>query len=206
MCYNKFVENLKLAFCKAVKRMNNTEFETAQQAAVRLGVTPRAIQKWATAGKLPGAVKHGKSWLIPKSATVSEEVQVGDHTIPNSMPDVYQLTPFRISMPLLNSPYPIGKAMEYIEALSDSDDKNIALGEYYFFSGQSDKAAAIVAEYQDSHDPSLSFSAHLTASFSNFPVSHTHLTLFSIHNLQTQFRLGLVTDSPPKLHATRLLT
>ncbi|MBE6666079.1 MAG: helix-turn-helix domain-containing protein, partial [Ruminococcaceae bacterium] len=66
------------------------EYETAQQAAVRLGVTPRAIQKWAAAGKLPGAVKHGKSWLIPKNAVVTEEIQVGDHSIPNSMTDVYQ--------------------------------------------------------------------------------------------------------------------
>ncbi len=186
--------------------MNNTEFETAQQAAVRLGVTPRAIQKWATAGKLPGAVKHGKSWLIPKSATVSEEVQVGDHTIPNSMPDVYQLSPFRVAMPLLNSPYPIGKAMEYIEALSDSDDKNIALGEYYFFSGQSDKAAAIVAEYQDSHDPSLRFSANLIATFANLAGGHTHLTRFAMHNLREQVSTGLKTDSPPKLHAIGIFT
>jgi len=108
--------------------LTETEYKTAQQAAVRLGVTPRAIQKWAAAGKLPGAVKHGKSWLIPQNATTTEETQVGDHTIPNSMPDVYQLSPFRVAMPLLNSPYPIGKALEYIEAMPDPDDKSIALG------------------------------------------------------------------------------
>ncbi len=189
-----------------VKRMNNTEFDTAQQAAVRLGVTPRAIQKWAATGKLPGAVKHGKSWLIPKNATVSEETQVGDHTIPNSVPDVYQLAPFRVAMPLLNSPYPIGKTMEYIEALSDPDDRNIALGEYYFFSGQSDKAASIVAEYQNSHDPSLRFSANLLATFSNLAGGHTHLTRFAMHNLQEQVQKGLHTDSPPKLHAIGIFT
>lgn len=187
--------------------MNNIgQYETAQQAAVRLGVTPRAIQKWAAAGKLPGAVKHGKSWLIPKDAVISEETQVGDHAIPNSVPDVYQLTPFRITMPLLNSAYPIGKAMEYIEAMSDPDDRNIALGEYYFFSGQSDKAANIVAEYQDSHDPSLRFSANLIATFANLAGGHTHLTRFAIHNLQTQVRMGLATDSPPKLHAIGIFT
>jgi len=186
--------------------MNNTEFETAQQSAVRLGVTPRAIQKWAAAGKLPGAVKHGKSWLIPKNATVSEEVQVGDHIIPNSMPDVYQLTPFRVAMPLLNSPYPVGKAMEYIEALSDPDDRNIALGGYYFFSGRSDECAKVVAEYQDSHDPSLRFSANLLATFSNLAGGHTHLTRFAMQNLQTQVSMGLKTDVPPNLHAIGIFT
>ncbi len=41
--------------------MIKTKYETAQQAAVRMGVTPRAIQKWAATGKITGAVKHGKS-------------------------------------------------------------------------------------------------------------------------------------------------
>lgn len=186
--------------------MNNTEFETAQQAAVRLGVTPRAIQKWAATGKLLGAVKHGKSWLIPKNATVSEEVQVGDHTIPNSMADVYRLSPFRVAMPLLNSPYPIGKAMEYIEAIPDKDDLAIALGEYCFFSGRSDEAARVVAEYQDSHDPSLRFSANLIATFANLAGGHTHLTRFAIGNLQEQVRAGLRSDAPPQLHAIGIFT
>lgn len=137
---------------------------------------------------------------------MSEEVQLGDHTIPNSMPDVYQLSPFRVSMPLLNSPYPIGRALEYIEAISDPDDKNIALGEYYFFSGQSDKAASIVAEYQDSHDPSLRFSANLIATFANLAGGHTHLTRFAMHNLREQVSMGLKTDSPPKLHAIGIFT
>lgn len=181
--------------------MKQIEFETAQQAAVRLDVTPRAIQKSAAAGRIPGAVKHGRSWLIPKNAIMSEETKVGGHVIPNSMPDVYQLSPFRISMPLLNSAYPIGKAMEYIEAISDPDDRKIALGEYYFFSGRSDEAAKIVAEYQDSHDPSLRFSSNLIATFANLAGGHTHLTRFAIHNLQTQVNAGLKTDSPPKLHA-----
>ncbi len=137
---------------------------------------------------------------------MSEEVQVGDHTIPNSVPDVYQLSPFRVAMPLLNSAYPIGKATEYIEALSDPDNRNIALGEYYFFTGRSEEAAKVVAEYQDSHDPSLRFSANLIATFANLAGGHTHLTRFAIQNLQTQVNAGLKTDSPPKLHALGIFT
>ncbi|MBQ2765297.1 MAG: helix-turn-helix domain-containing protein [Firmicutes bacterium] len=186
--------------------MNNTEYETTQQAAVRLGVTSRAIQKWAAAGKLPGAVKHGKSWLIPKNATVSEEVRVGDQMIPNRVANVYQITPFRVAMPLMNSPYPIGKAMEYIEALSDPDDRNIALGEYYFFSGQSEKAANVMAEYQNSPDPSLRFSSNLVAVFSNLAGGHTHLTRFAMKNLQEQVRSGLNTNAPTEFHAIGIFT
>ncbi len=184
--------------------MNNTEFETVKQASVRLGVTPRAIQKWAASGKIIGAVKHGKTWLIPKNSDVAEENKTDN--IPNSIPDVYQLSPFRIAMPLLNSYYPVGKAMEYIGAISDPDDRNIALGEYYFFSGQSDKAVSIVAEYQDSHDPSLRFSANLIATFANLAGGHTHLTRFAMQNLQTQVSMGLKTDAPSNLHAIGIFT
>ena len=47
---------------------NISEYETAYQAAERLGVTPRTVQKWVSEGQIQGAVRHGKSWLIPKGA------------------------------------------------------------------------------------------------------------------------------------------
>ncbi len=185
--------------------MVKTEFETVQQAAVRLGVTPRAVQKWAAAGKLSGATKHGKSWLIPINATVSEALKSREHQ-PKGMEEAYPLQSFRTSMPLLNSPYPVGKALEYIETMADPDDRNIALGEYYFFSGQSEKAVNTVAEYQDSHDSALRFSANLIATFANLAGGHTHLTRFAMNNLQEQVRMGFRTDAPPKIHALGIFT
>lgn len=126
--------------------MNEKAFETAQQAAARLGVTPRAVQKWAAAVRLPGAVRHGRSWLIPKEAAVlpASEADGSERpaeATPNGIPDVYQLTPFRMAMPLVNSAYPVGEARKYIETMPDPDDRNIALCEYYFFSGRPEQAA-----------------------------------------------------------------
>jgi excisionase family DNA binding protein len=43
-------------------------FETADKAAERLGVTVRAIQKWAKEGKIPNCYKLGRDWMIPKDA------------------------------------------------------------------------------------------------------------------------------------------
>ena len=48
-----------------VKKMG---FETAKEAAERLGCTVRAVQKWANEGKLPGAKKQGRDWMIPSNA------------------------------------------------------------------------------------------------------------------------------------------
>ncbi len=185
--------------------MIKMKYETAQQAAVRMGVTPRSIQKWAAAGKIAGAVKHGKSWLIPVDAVVSETVEIKEHHA-DGTEEAYPLQSFRTSMPLLNSPYPVGKALEYIEAIADADVRNIAMGEYYFFSGQSEKAVNTVAEYQDSHDPALRFSANLIATFANLAGGHTHLTRFAMNNLQEQVRMGLSTDAPPKIHALGIFT
>ena len=44
------------------------EFETAKVAAERLGCTVRAVQQWASEGKLPGAKKQGRDWMIPTNA------------------------------------------------------------------------------------------------------------------------------------------
>ena len=43
-------------------------FQTAKEAADRLGVTIRAVQKWAKEGKLDGAKKVGRDWMIPEEA------------------------------------------------------------------------------------------------------------------------------------------
>ena len=51
------------------------KFETASQAAERMGVTVRAVQKWAKEGKLEGAQKVGRDWMIPFGATVVDSIK-----------------------------------------------------------------------------------------------------------------------------------
>ena len=186
--------------------VNKPEFETTAQAAVRLGVTKRAVQKWAAEGRIPGAVKHGNSWLIPQNAVVTKSGESGQYGILSSIPDVYQLDPFRISMPLLNSSYPIGKIREYINAISDEDDRNIALGEYFFFSGYADQAVEILEPYLNSPDPSLRFSSNLICSFANLSRGHIQLARFSMNQLHDQLQAVLHSEAPPHLHAIGIFT
>lgn len=40
-------------------------YEPAQQAENRLGVTVRTIRKWAKEDRIPGAARHGRLWMIP---------------------------------------------------------------------------------------------------------------------------------------------
>ena len=182
----------------------NKSFETAQEAAARLGVTVRAIQKQAAAGKIPGAKRHSRTWLIPSDydpAVLKEQKAAG-----NGIPDVYQVSPFRQAMPLMNSAYPVGRVMEYINAMPDEDDRQIALAEYYFFSGQADKCAMTAEPYLDSHDPALRYSASLLCTFANLGRGHAHLARFAMSRLQEQVTVGFHANSPVRFHAMGVFT
>jgi excisionase family DNA binding protein len=42
-----------------------TDYQTTAEAAARLGVTPGYLRQLLVAGRIPGAVKRGRDWLIP---------------------------------------------------------------------------------------------------------------------------------------------
>lgn len=44
------------------------DYMTTQEAAVKWNVSPRSVTRYIKAGKIPGAVQKGKSWLIPQAA------------------------------------------------------------------------------------------------------------------------------------------
>ena len=181
---------------------HNEQFETVQETAQRLGVTVRAVQKWAANGKIPGAVRFGRSWMIPKGT----KLLIADNVKQNGIPDVYQITPFRMAMPLMNSSYPVGGCLDYINSLPDPDDRNIALGEYYLFSGRCEEAAQTAEPYLDSHDPSLRYSASLICTFANLSRGHSHLARFAMNNLHEQVQRGLNSDAPKEFHAMGIFT
>ncbi len=188
--------------------MSEIEYETVQETAERLGVTVRAVQKWAANGRIPGAEKLGRTWFIPKGADV---IDTGVSNKPadelsNGIPDVYRISPFRIAMPLLNSPYRVGEALKHIEAMPDQDDRDIAMGEYYLFSGNADESAKTCEPYLDSHDPALRYSANLIYTFANLSRDHIHLARFAMGNLQKQVLAGLRSNAPVQFQAIGIFT
>lgn len=179
------------------------EFESAQQMAERLGVTVRAVQKWAAAGKIPGAKKIGRSWFIPEGITgISEQVEADLQ----EKTEEQQERLLRVPMPLMNSAFPIGKCREYIETIPDEDIRKVALGEYYYFSGQAELAAQIMEPYLDSTDTSLRYSAYLIYSYANLSRGYIHLARFSLGLLKEELYKSLKSESTPQLHAIGIFT
>lgn len=88
------------------------EFETTQETSERLNVTARTIQKWAATGKIPGAIKYGNVWMIPKGITLSRKavVEKAEEYIETRTiwdPESILIDPLDEISSLLNSPYSI---------------------------------------------------------------------------------------------------
>ncbi len=135
-------------------------FETAEETAKRLGVTVRAVQKWAKEGKIPSAEKKSGVWMIPASFSYAADVTV---------PEEYL---YKEPMPIINS-FEDGEPLaEFVGSFEDEDVKNIALLEYYYFTGDFEKCSAQAELYLTSKYRILRSTAALFCMFSNLCAGH----------------------------------
>lgn len=167
------------------------KYETVKEAAERLGVTARTVQKWAAAGKIPGAMKGGRDWQIPVQKEEGAKKCTGRKHIP---------------MPLLNSVFPLGQCTRYIEKMEDEDERNIAWAEYYYFSGQAEKAAEAVELYLNSPDDALRYSAAWIYAFSNLTCDKTALTKYAIGIIKKDLQEQAGEEGLPVQRAIRVFT
>ncbi len=130
------------------------QYETAAQMAERLGVTARLVQLWAKEGKLPGAMKQGRDWLIPVG-TAKPKRGMTIHTTCD------------ISLPLLAGAYKPGTIHDTIMSMHEGDEKNLALAEYYYFTGKPEKAVAETELFFNHKDVVTKLSACLIYAFAN---------------------------------------
>jgi len=119
------------------------DFESSHEVAARLHVHVRTVQKWAKEGKLPGAKRMGKTWMLPKG---TKGPGVSDEHLD-------------YVMPLLNASFTPGNCLREIESLANKVERDIAYGEYYYFSGQPGEAVKAVEPYLYHQDIGISLSA-----------------------------------------------
>lgn len=141
-------------------------FETAAQAAERLGVTVRAVQKWAKEGKLEGAKKVGRDWMIPFGVVAKEG---GKH---NEM--FVESNSAGVAFPMFQLPYFSGDIVEHINKIPDEDERNLFLIEYYYFIGELEKSNEIAELYMNSENLKYRLSAELFSIFDNMITGHLH--------------------------------
>ena len=61
---------IKFVLADIIEERNNTggagmEYISVNEAASQMGISVRRIQQMCKSGKIPGAIKKGRSWMIP---------------------------------------------------------------------------------------------------------------------------------------------
>ncbi len=148
-------------------------------AAEKWGVTVRRVQELCKNGSIPGATRFGRAWMIPEDSQkpADRRTKAAHSPIPGVQTDIAPPTvalesyDSRVAMPLLNTAYELGNAMASIDSIADPDTRNIAMGEYYYFSGNPTKASKIVEPYLNHDDWSLRLSACWIYGYANLTLN-----------------------------------
>jgi len=176
--------------------MIQPKYETVQAAAERLGVTVRAVQKWAKEGKIFGAQKVGRDWQIPADA-----YHPGTTALINAEG---QRVVTGFPLPLINAAFTPGEAQAFVDSMEHEDERVLAQGELLYFSGHPEEAAALLSPYLDSHVPWQRLSAEIVCTFAYLSLDRLHLAQFSIDRLRDQVNEDLRGESTAELRAIRV--
>jgi excisionase family DNA binding protein len=174
-----------------------TAYITVREAAAKWNISERLVQKYCAQGRIEGAKKSGTSWRIPDTA---EKPQ--DPRKTTAQPAVSGIdsprTLFSDLMPLMNSAFEPGHCLEYIDRMEDGGKKNIALAEYYYFSGQPEKAARKAKRFLQTSDTASRLSACLIYAYANLSIGKIEEARAALN----QIKQTLSKDSPsPYLQA-----
>ena len=131
---------------------------SVREAAEKWGVSERRINQYCSEGRIPGAEKIGKAWVIPADADKPGDPRKRkNQSVSHKPPNAPELFPG--FMPLLNTRFEPGHCMETIEKMKAGPKKDIAMAEYRYFSGQAEKAMQDTEVYLTSTDGAIRLSA-----------------------------------------------
>ncbi len=147
------------------ERIITMEFMTAKEAAEKWNISVRLIQRYCAQGRIKGARKSGIAWEIPSGAVRPEDPRRN-----GKKQTVTRNPSFQNLMPLMNTPFQPGSCRELLANMKDGARKDIAFAEYYYFSGQPEKAKQKAEEYLICKNMELRLSACMICAFANLSV------------------------------------
>lgn len=160
------------------------EYITVQDAAKKWNISNRLVQKYCSSGRIEGAEKFGKSWLIPADSVKPADPRkaaAGAKT-ETQRPQIKDFTGF---MPLMNTAFAPGHCMEIINEMKDGPAKDVALAEYHYFSGQHEKAIQESELYLTCSDPAARFSACLIYAYANLTTGNIKHAKYALTEIKS---------------------
>ncbi len=151
------------------------DYISVKEAAKKWQVSERFVQRRCLEGRIEGAAKFGKSWIIPWNTGKPTDMRKSKYT-PNKAQDTKRNTEEKYKhdiMPLMNSVFIPGKCKEYIESIPDKDERAIAEAEFFYYTGNAAKCLKISEKYIYSEIFELRTSAIWLYSLSNLSLDRT---------------------------------
>lgn len=157
-----------------------------RETAEKWGVSERRINQYCTQGRIPGAQKFGKSWAIPEGAHKPEDPRRTRNKGPSqpALQPEMRLTDLTL-MPLMNTPFTPGQCLAAVETIEAGPQRDIALAEYHYFSGQAEAAAKEAEDYLTSGDIGARLSACLLYAYANLSLGRIQQARFVLQELNT---------------------
>ena len=155
------------------------EYITVRDAAQKWNISERLVQKYCAAGRVEGAKKFGTSWVIP-DGTIKPKDPRKAQSAPDMRRERKRFVSYPGLMPLMNAAFEPGKCLEFIHDMADGPQKQIALAEYYYFSGQPEKAARETEVFLTGADRDIRLSACLIYAYANLSVGNIQRARYAL--------------------------
>lgn len=159
------------------------EYITVQEAAKKWHLSSRMVQKYCAQGRITGAGKFGTSWRIPADAKKPHDPR--KKTVSTTMSNgTTKKELFSDLMPLMNTAFEPGTCKRYIDEMENGPKKEIAIAEYYYFSGRPEKAVQMAELYLNSDHIALKLSACLICAYANLSIGQIYKARFALNELK----------------------
>lgn len=174
------------------------EYITVHDAARKWNTTERLVQSYCAAGLIDGAKKFGNSWMIPAGAASPKDPR-REQKSPETQRNTRRIVSYPGLMPLMNTAFEPGKCLEYIESMADGLEKQVALAEYYYFSGRPEKAIEQTELLLHKSDKNIQLSACLIYLYANLSVGKIQRARYALTAVQEM--LSADTEKHPEKRA-----
>lgn len=157
------------------------DYISVRQAAEKWNLSERMVQQFCRDGRIQDAKKFSGAWAIPADAEKPMDPRKKPGQVPGPDSSINSLH----LMPLMNTPFLPGHCMETVENMQEGPRKEIALAEYYYFSGQPEKASLGVEDFLTSSDLGFRLSACLIYAYANLSIGKIQRARFALEEMKT---------------------
>lgn len=154
---------------------------TSREAASKWGISERRVQTYCAQGRILGAKKIGASWGIPVNASKPLDPR---RTEQKKAVCIDKTDLFSYFLPLMQANFPLNQCLAYIESLENPIQKELAYLEYYYYTGETEKVAAIARNFEDCRDLPVMLSVSLICVFSYLSAGEVEIAMETLERIR----------------------